>query len=244
MRSGSRRLVVVAALVLAGCAARAPRPAPTTTAAAPLDAAAARAVVERRASESRTLTAMFSIEMRRADGGSETSRGAVAVVRPDRLRLQIFSLGVVTAYDFTVAGERYHLRRPLEGVDVVGRFDDAASPSATDLGRDLRPLFLLPAATAAERVEDRADRLRVTVEERAGRRLVDVRKADGRIVAERLLDGGEPRVEIEYGDYRPVDGADLPFAIRVRYPRKGVEVTIAVRSYTRNAPVDPKLFEF
>lgn len=233
-------LAVLASALLAGCSLKPPAAAPGAGA----DRAdQARAVVERRAAQSRTLTATFTLEVRRKEGPAEKSRGAVVVVRPDRLRLQIFSFGVMTAYDFTVAGERYHVRRPLEGIDVVGRFGDAGSRGAIDLGEDLRPLFLAPSMADAD-VEDAGDRYRVTAREPSGRREIDVDKRGGRIVAERLFAKDEPRIAIEYGDYRAVAGLEMPFSIRVRYPQKAVEVAITVGRYTRNQPVDPKLFEF
>ena len=245
MSAALRRLglAVCAATALAGCAPRVPRPAEVPRPAVG-GADEARAVLEQRAAQSRTLTATFEIEIRQSDGRSEKSRGAVVVARPDRLRLQIFTFGVMTAYDFTVAGERYHLRRPLEGVDVVGRFGDEGSRAGIDLGQDLRPLFLLAAPVADARVEDRGDRLRVTVIEPAGRREIEVAKRAGRIASESLFAGEERSIAIEYDDYRAVEGFDMPFSIRVRYPKKAIEVTIAVRAYTRNQPVDPKLFEF
>jgi outer membrane lipoprotein-sorting protein len=233
-------LAVCAAALLGGCSAKPPAAPPRPGVAG---ADQARAVVERRAAESRTLTATFSIEMRRKDGAAEKSHGAVVVVRPDRLRLQIFSFGVMTAYDFTVAGERYHVRRPLEGIDMVGRFGDAGSRTAIDLGEDLRPLFLAGPLSGA-RIEDAGDRFRVIAGEPSGRREIDVDKRDGRIAAERLFTKDEPRITIEYGDYRTVDGLEMPFSIHVHYLQKAVEVAISVSKYTRNQAVDPKLFEF
>ncbi len=243
MKRSARPLALAAVLgLLAGCFARAPKPS------APAPAIAtdheARGIVEERSRQTHTLTATFDIEMHAADGKSEKNRGAVVVARPDHLRLQVFTFGVMTAYDFTVAGERYRVRRPLEGLDRTGRFGDAASRGTVDLGQDLRPLFLLADAKGATRIEDAGDHFRVTLAEPGGGRAVDVRKSDGRIVAESLLAADGPRVAIEYSDFRPVDGYPMPFSITVRYAKTAVVVKIAVRSYTRNQPVDPKLFEF
>jgi hypothetical protein len=103
-------------------------------------AAAVRALVEReRATE--TLTAFFRVTLQKPDGSKESSRGALVLRRPDALRLQIFSLGVLTAYDFTAVGDRYRVRLPLEGTTASGRFGE--SGGREDLLRyDLRPLFL------------------------------------------------------------------------------------------------------
>lgn len=230
-------------LVLApGCEPRARPPAPPVAA---TGAQEVRALLARRTSETKTMTATFKLELRRADGAAESSRGAVVVVRPDRLRLQIFSFGVMTAYDYTVAGDRYRVRRPLEGVDRIGRFGEPPAGDPSGLGEDLRPLFLPAAPVDSARVEDAGERYRVTLAEQGGRREIDVSKQDGRVELERLYAaGGEPRLAVEYGDYRAVDGFAMPFAIRVRYPAKAVMLVIDVQRYTRNQPVDPRLFEF
>lgn len=242
--SARRQLAATAiglALALgAGCAARPPAPGPALAGADEV-----RALLARRTRETATMTATFRLALHRADGAAETSRGAVVVVRPDRLRLQIFSFGVMTAYDYTAAGDRYRVRRPLEGVDRVGRFGEPAPGDAAALGEDLRPLFLLAAPADSARVDDAGERYRVTLADPGGRREIEVSKRDGRVERETLYGAaGEPRLAVQYGDYRAVDGFAMPFAIRVRDPGRATTLAIDVQRYTRNLPVDPKLFEF
>jgi hypothetical protein len=207
-------------------------------------AAEALAIVERREIDTRTLTATFKIVLRRADGSEEASRGAVVVARPDRLRLQIFSFGVMTAYDFTASGDRFRVRTPVAGGERVGRFGAAAADPQNAFGDDLRPLFLGGGATGRAKAADAGDRFVVSVPEADGRRDVEVSKRDGRIVRETLASDAGTALVIEYSDYREVDGAALPFAVTVTIPAKRLALTIEIARYTRNQPVDPKLFEF
>lgn len=212
------------------------------------------AVVARRESDTRTVTATFQFTIHRPDGTEEGSRGAVVVARPDRLRLQIFSFGVMTAYDYTVNGDRYRARRPLEGIDKTGRFGEAGGGAGADLAAngseerqplpDLRPLFLPPTTGRSTVVRDGGDRYVVAVGRRGARREIEVAKRDGLVSRETLFAGAEPRAVIRYDDYQPVDGVSLPFAIEVAYPEKSVRVSIRMTRYTRNQPIDPKLFEF
>jgi hypothetical protein len=207
--------------------------------------AEALAIVERRETDTGTLTATFKIVLHRPDGSEEASRGAVVVARPDRLRLQIFSFGVMTTYDFTANGDRFRVRTPFGGGQRIGRFGETAADGGENaLGDDLRPLFLGARGTGRAKVSAVDDRFVVSIPEATGRREIDVSKRDGRIVRETLFAGEEPTLAIDYGDYRDVDGVPLPFAITVAVPAKGLSLAIEIAGYTRNEPVDPKLFEF
>ena len=237
-----RRLPLVALLAAAACQPAARPPTPATPAAVRSDAQAAE-VVAARDVDSRTLRATFKLVVRKPDGSEEATRGAVVVVRPDRLRLQIFSFGVVTAYDYTANGDRYRIREPLSGGQRIGRFSDAADPRDA-LGDDLRPLFLPGAPRGASAVRDGGDRYLVTVQSSPGRRVAEVAKRSGVIERETILAREVPVLVIDYGDFRDVDGVSMPFRIAVSVPGRGVALSIVVTSYERNAPVDGALFEF
>jgi hypothetical protein len=233
---GFRALALgLAAAVAFGChrATVAP-PAPATEV---RGASEARRVLADQERETRTLTALFKLTFRRGDGAVESSRGALVVARPDRLRLQVFSFGMITAYDYTVDGERYRVRRPLERVDHVGRFGQDAEDV---LGADLRPLFLRSGDFSKAAVSETPDAFVV----RSGDRRIEIAKADGHVARETIEAGGKPAIVTEYGDYRPVDGFAMPFAIRVAYPAKAATLAIDVDRYTRNQPVDDSLFRF
>ena len=146
-----RRPIVFFALALAACTRMAPAPPPP---APPKSAADARAIVAQRDHEVETLKAVFRLVMRKRDGTQETSRGALVVAPPDQLRLQIFSAGFVTAYDYTVNGDRFRARRPLEGLQQIGRFGEPGSDDNDLRLYDLRQLFLRRGDVASGRVED------------------------------------------------------------------------------------------
>jgi hypothetical protein len=190
------------------------------------------------------LRATFKLVFRAADGSEEATRGAVVVARPDRLRLQIFSFGVVTAYDYTANGDRYRIREPLSGRQRIGRFGDGAADERGALGDDLRPLFLSTAPSGAWTVHDGGDRYLVTLQSAPGRRVVEVAKRSGMIERETIFVRDVPELVIDYGDFRDVDGVSMPFTIDVRMPGRGASVSIVVTRYERNAAVDGALFEF
>jgi outer membrane lipoprotein-sorting protein len=240
IRLGSLALAV-GFLAALGCHRTARPPAPGEAVASDSQAIA---IVARREAETPTMTVTFQITVHRPDGSDEGSRGAVVVARPDRLRLQIFSFGVMTSYDYTVNGNRYRVRRPLDGSETIGRFDDAETSETGAFGPDLRPLFLPAVAAGSASARDAGDHFVVVVAEQRGRREIDVSKRDGSVTREALYQDAGPRIVIDYGDYRFVDGAALPFVVEVTYPQKSLRLTIRVAHYTRNQPVDPRLFEF
>ena len=234
--------LLLAALIAATACRPAARP-PAPPAAIQSDAQAA-AIVAARDVDARTLRATFKLVFRAADGSEEATRGAVVVARPDRLRLQIFSFGVVTAYDYTANGDRYRIREPLNGRQRIGRFGDGAADERGALGDDLRPLFLSTVPSGAWTVHDGGDRYLVTLQSAPGRRVVEVAKRSGMIERETIFVRDVPELVIDYGDFRDVDGVSMPFTIDVRMPGRGASVSIVVTRYERNATVDGALFEF
>jgi len=245
-QKGTDPLPVFAALgflALASFACHRAAVAPAAPAAATVlkSAADARRLLADQERETRTLTATFKLAFRRAGGAVESSRGALVVARPDRLRLQVFSFGMITAYDYTVRGDRFRVRRPLEGVDRTGRFGEAAADDA--LGADLRPLFLRAGDFANAKVAENDAAFVVRLADGAGERTIEIAKTDGRVARETVV-RGTTTIVTEYSDYRDVDGFALPFAIRVAYPSKDAALAIDVDRYTRNQPVDDALFAF
>ena len=200
-------------------------------------------MVERRDREVETLKAVFRLVLRKPDGTRETSRGALVVAPPDRLRLQIFSAGLVTAYDYTVNGDHFRARRPLEGLQQVGRFGDPKAGDEAVHQYDLRPLFLRPGDSGPGRVEDRGATYRVVFGPEEERREIEVSKEKGEIVGETIYSGGKPRLRARYRHYRGANHARLPYRIDVEYPADAVKLEIEITRYTLNEPADPQLFE-
>ena len=239
----SRGACVLASLLLGVAAChRAVRPA--VPAMAIKTGAEAVAIVAAREADSRTLSATFKLVLHRPDGAKETSRGAVVVARPDRLRLQIFSFGVMTAYDYTANGDRYRIREPLSGKQRTGRFADLAPDEGGALGDDLRPLFLTATPSGAPTVRDGGDRYLVAVPSPEGSRVAEVSKRSGAIERETVYLRDTPWLAVEYADLRDVDGVSMPFVIGVTVPGRGISLAIEVTGYARNPPVDAGLFEF
>lgn len=230
--------LVAVALAVGGCARSvAPPPLPAAVLA---PEAALRELVERERA-TRTLTAFFRVTVRKPDGTSESSRGALAIRRPDRLRLQIFSLGVLTAYDFTAVGDRYRVRLPLEGTTVSGRFGDPGERE--DLLRyDLRPLFLGRERLAAGELRTDGDRIRVEAETVDGWRRAEIDARTGALVGEEWGRGAVTTLRASYADPRLVDGEPLPHRIRVEWIPTGVTLEIEIAEYGRNRPIREATF--
>lgn len=188
----------------------------------------------------RTMTALFRVVVH-TPNEERTSRGALVVARPDRLRLQIFGFGAMTVFDYAVDGERWRIRRPLEGKDENGRFDGSADAAPSSTPFDLRPLFLRDLG-AAPRVRDAGEAWVVTFANADAKRVIEMAKKTGTITRETVFAGGERQLVADYSDYRPVEGLALPFRIDVRYPPKNAWLEIDVQSYTRNQPTEPGVF--
>jgi hypothetical protein len=239
----SQKLLLAVLFAATACRPAVRPPAPAGPVAIQSEAQAA-AIVAARDVDARTLRATFKLVVHRADGSEEATRGAVVVARPDRLRLQIFSFGVVTAYDYTANGDRYRIREPLSGGQRIGRFSDVAADEREALGDDLRPLFLSAVPSEAATVRDSGDRYLVTVQSSRGRRVAEVAKRSGAIVRETVFVRDVPELVIDYGDFREVDGVSMPFAVDVRVPGRRGALSIVVTHYERNVSVDGALFEF
>jgi hypothetical protein len=198
----------------------------------------------RRERETESLKVSFKVTLRRADGPTESSRGAVAVRPPDRLRLQIFSLGVMTVYDYTANGERYRVRMPLEGRTEVGRFDELAAAKSDLLRYDLRPLFL--GRTGLEDAEAAVEGEVVVATLRTGPawRRVTLARTDAAVLAEEWGTGDESLLRASYADHRWVEDAPLPYRIEVESPPSGVTLEIDITELERNAPLRDAMFDF
>lgn len=240
MRTSTAIFSFVAVVYLGGC-----RGLPVVSpAASALGGAGAIGVVERRDRATETLTAVFQMKLRKPDGSEEQSRGALVVQRPDRLRLQIFSLGVLTVFDYTVNRDRFRLRRPLDGVEDTGSLEAVEASPEGFADYDLRPLFLRVEPLTGGQVHDTKDAEIVTLGPEAARREIRISKRSGEIESETVYAAAAPRLQARYRDYRSVDGVPLPFHIDVEYPAARVSLGIEVSRYTRNQPVDPEIFEF
>lgn len=234
------RLVVCISALAVSCRVIAVRQPPPGEA---LSAEQALARVARRGEETETLRALFRMTLTKPDGARERSSGALVVSPPDRLRLQIFSAGFFTVYDYTASGDRFRVRRPLEGHEEIGRFSDLAPGEEGAALYDLRPLFLGDPLSGSHRIEDEGDRYRVIVGSEDARHEIEVSKRDGRIEREILYSGGEVRLRARYDDFRPVDGVLFPFHIDVEYPTRSVSLEIEITRYTRNESAAPEIFD-
>ena len=208
------------------------------------EASAVLAEAARREAETQSLTALFKVTVRRADGGVDSSRGALAVRPPDRLRLQIFSLGVMTVYDYTANGERFRVRFPLEGRTETGRFDELAATRTDLLRYDLRPLFLGRAGLEDADAEVAGDEVTATMRGADTTRRVTLARTDAALLAEEWAKNGKTLLRASYADHRWVEGAPLPYRITVESTDTGIKLEIEVSEYKRNQAIREAMFDF
>ena len=232
---GLRVALLLAVAVLASCAWIRPRllaPPPTP------GVEAARAIVERRDEESQTLTALFRIAVRTGGGAGESARGALAVARPDRLRLQIFSRGFLTVFDYTVNGDRYRLRQQgAPGIRYGTVGDDRSLLPVQWLAR----LFLGDGAGPIEVREVEAGFVLVR-RERDGTRELLVPRDAAVIREETIREDGRVMLHARYDDFSKVDGVWLPGSIVAEAPTAGVTLSIDVQEYELNQRIDEDIF--
>ncbi|MGH7857016.1 MAG: LolA family protein [Candidatus Binatia bacterium] len=238
IRTRKAPLAAIALALFEACRAAPEAPRPPL----PEGAQGVLSALDLRSRETETLQALFRVTARRG-AEAQSSRGALVVTRPDRLRLQLFSFGVMTVFDYTASGDRFRVRRPLEGETRVGRFSEGGAEREDLAAWDLRPLFFR-AGAAEGRVEDGGDAWEVVFEGPSGRRRLTVSKRDATVETETVLAGDTVELRARYADYRPVEGTPLPFRIEVEYPARSMFLEIDVTRYTRNQPVDDSLFEF
>lgn len=236
-----RAALALVSLLFAGCP-RAPTVLPPERA-GPTTKAEALAIVARRAADTETLRALFRVTVRRGET-AETSRGALLLARPDRFRLQIFSFGVITVYDYTVNGDRFRVRSPLAGTMRTGQTRELADLDPALRRYDLAALFLGEEVGSGSTVREARDRFVIVSKNDGHERRIAVSKRTGAVVAETVRDGKGPVLRAEYRDARPVDGVPLPHEIAVEFPADGTRLEVEIQSYERNQPVDDELFRF
>ena len=189
----------------------------------------------------RALRSRFSARVNRA-GEVRRADGVLLVKKPDRFRLRLLLPFGPTVFDYTSWDDHDRMQLPLEGKD----FSDAEiADHAPFSPADLRVVFLgtdgglqcSAQGGPAETVVDCRDR------EGAVARLIHVDTATRRVAQEVHFVAGQPRLIMQFDDYRQVESVDLPFQISLTYPEKNVRLEITVRSYEVNPTLADELFD-
>ena len=239
----------VALCLLAGsiASACAPRVAPRASAPAWLTGSADEvyAALRRREAAMQTLRARFSAVFL-TQGSETTSRrasGVLLVKKPDRFRLRLLSPFGFTVFDYLSYGEHARIELPLEGKQLVDSEADQHTPFPPRL---LREQFLHEATAFVGHCTEDADPEMVYLACREADgplvRRISIERSTGRVRREVTLDDVRQRLQfaVDYSEYRPVSGFDLPFAISLGSESQRLNVTVAV--YEVNPMLSDDLF--
>jgi hypothetical protein len=201
------------------------------------------AAVRKQAAAVQALRARFTA---RVDRASEVRRadGVLLVKKPDRFRLRLLSPFGLTVFDYTSWDTHDRMQLPLEGKQFA---DAEIAAHSLFSPADMRAVFLGPADGTATRCTAIGGSTETVVDCRdpggALSRLIRIQSVTRRVEQEIQMVAGQPQVVMQYGDYRAVKSVELPFAIDLTYPEKGVHLAISVRSYDLNPNLPDSLFE-
>ena len=246
MRTGSL-LAAGCVVALAACSAP-PRPvfppALVPSAATTVSADDARTWIERgRAYEHATgnFSAVVGVAVRDlARGQSFEARGAIAVQRPDAMRMQISAAGGVTAVDLLARDGNWWLR--LAGRDWVrGRLNDA--PGAGFPAGALARSFLGFDWDHASAVTRSGALAVLSAPSTEGHALVTIEPADGTTREVRWFTGDSERARVRFAEFeRGDDGIRWPRVVLFWQAQPGVSSTITVESRTVSPTLPPATF--
>lgn len=238
---------VVLGLLLAGCAAKRPAPPDTVPASLPSPAALESALQGRR-DALHSIRALARLRYRDAHEAS-TSREAIVVARPDRLRVEVLSLfGAL----FVIAANNGHMTAYSRGENTVYRGE--ASPENmwhyARIGMPVRDLVDIVLGTPP-RSSDRFG----TVSYDAGRRAVMLTRTagDGKLtvwfqsnlpVAAQQSDAwGEVLWQAAFSDYRDNEGLAVATRIHLEVPAWDRSVDIELTDIDVNPALEDSIFE-
>jgi outer membrane lipoprotein-sorting protein len=232
--------VLLGGLLCGACATR-PLPQPPRAPATAPGALLAR--LQAQEDSVRTLRVRFSSVARYGDA-ERTADGVLLVKKPDRFRVRLFAPFGFTVLDYTSVRGEVHVTLPLQGERLTG----ADLPADGGLAPvELRQAFLRAAAGVAQGCDARAadGNVLVSCRDTAGTlvRTLRIDPATGWVREEVNFLGGQSRSVTRFGDYRPVDALQLPFAIEMIDTQRPVAITITVRGYEVNPVLADELFD-
>jgi len=238
---------VAVGLLFAGCAARRPpaRHLPPAVLPAALDLDAA---LHARQSALQSLRALARLRYQ-APEDSSTSREAIVVARPDRLRVEVLSLfGSV----FVLTADNGEIRAYARQEDTVYR--GTASPQNlwryTHLGLPVSDLVAIvlgtppPRRTQRQQVGFDADTGWVSLQQQLDEGAQIVWFSDGRlpVAAEQRGNDGRAQWRVTFSDYEVHDGVPVATRIGIGWPSGERSLQIALEQIDVNPALDNSVF--
>ena len=233
-------ICILAGVLLNACAARHAAP-PAWLAGSADDVYAG---LRRRETEIQNLRARFSAVFQTSGSEATVRRasGVLLVKKPDRFRLRLLSPFGFTVFDYVSSGEHVRIELPLQGKIL---FDGEADRGGPFSPRLLRQQFLRESPFVGHCSDETdAELVYLSCREADGPMLrrINLERSSGRVRREVMFDAARNQLEfvVDYSDYRPVSGIDLPFAISLATESQKLTVTVA--AYEVNPPLADDLF--
>ncbi len=176
------------------------------------------------------------------------AQGLLALERPDRYRLRLFSSLGLTLLEFVLSNGEFRFRMPSKGIDISGKKDEAGEKIPYFPVEALREAFVH--SYEADRIEWRQlDQTYLLTLHRKGdlslvRRWID--REELTLVKEVFINNKEEELVIDYGQYRRhVEGKGLllPYRIDIHLPQEGVRLEIKAIQYEINPTFHEKMFD-
>ncbi len=240
--------IVAVGLLVAGCAARRPpiplHPAPAVLPAAPDLEAALRA----RRDAIRSLRAMARLRYQSPED-SNTSREAIVVARPDRLRVEVLAL-FGSVFVLTADNGKFTAYARQEGTVYHG----SASPQNlwryARLGLPVSDLVAIVLGTPPPRRGQRSQvdfdadtgRIRLWQQQDEGAQMVWFSDSGLPVAAEQRGDDGQAQWRATFSDYEAHDGVPVATRIGIEWPPGQRSIVIALQDIDVNPTLDNSIF--
>jgi len=207
------------------------------------DPAAVLQVVREREDAVRSLRSVFTAETT-FEGRTRKVDGVLVVRKPDRFRLRLLTLNL-TVLDYLRVGKEVKAQVPIEEEE-----NKAQRAKYLALARDdfasafLRGEYAFPAPCRAKTFD--AESVQVTcgsLSDQTTSRVFVIDAKTGFIRSEVSYLGAEPRMILQYAEYRPVGDGWLAHHIRMTHPREKRTMVITVSRHELNPALGDELFQ-
>lgn len=206
------------------------------------DPASVLQIVQRREEAIQSLRAVFTAETA-LESRTRKVDGVLVVRKPDRFRLRMMLLNL-TVLDYLRAGDEVKAQIPIEEEESAAQRAKFLALARDDFASAfLRGAYAFPGACRTRPFDQES--VQVTcgaLSDQTTSRVVIIDAKTGFIRSEVSYLGNEPRMILQYGEYRPSGEAWMPHHIRMTHPREKRTMVIQVSRYELNPALGDELF--
>jgi outer membrane lipoprotein-sorting protein len=228
----------VALALLCACAAPKPRVPELPSS----DPAAVLQAVRVREEAIRSMRAVFTATTE-VEGRKRKVDGVLVVRKPDRFRLRLMLLNL-TVLDYLRVGKEVNAQVPIEESETAAQRARYLSLARDDFASAfLRGEYAFPGACRTKPFSDYGVQVTCgSLSDQTTSRVMILDAKTGFIESEVSYLGNEPRMILQYDDYRAAGGTWMPFHIRMTHPREKRTMVIEVSRYDLNPELRDELF--